>query len=111
METSNLVAISQVCFRFAGIGTPLLFFFFFLLNPASYLLADLVNYLLNESYWISGRRGNAYHILSIKMWIKRSARCGSEVMHLTRSHEDVALIPGLAQWVEGSGVAMSFGVG
>ena len=30
-------------------------------------------------------------------------------MNLTRNHEVSSLIPGLAQWVKGSSVAMSFG--
>ena len=29
------------------------------------------------------------------------------LMNLTRTHEDVVLVPGLAQWVQGSGVAVS----
>ena len=40
-----------------------------------------------------------------------SSRCGSEEVNLTRIHEKLGLIPGLAQWVKGSGVAMSRGVG
>ena len=31
--------------------------------------------------------------------------------NLTRNHEVAGLIPGLAQWVKGSGVALSCGVG
>ena len=29
-----------------------------------------------------------------------SSRCGSEEVNLTRIHEKLGLIPGLAQWVE-----------
>ena len=41
----------------------------------------------------------------------RSSHCGSELMNLTRIHDDVGLIPSLAQRVKGSSVAMSCGVG
>ena len=41
----------------------------------------------------------------------RNSGCGSVVMNSTSIHEDTCLIPGLAQWVKGSGVAMSCGVG
>ena len=40
-----------------------------------------------------------------------SSLCGSTVNKPTRIHKDAGSIPGLVQWVEGSGVAMSCGVG
>ena len=38
-----------------------------------------------------------------------SSHCGSVELNSISIQEDVGLIPGLAQWVEGSGVAMSCG--
>ena len=47
-----------------------------------------------------------------KIKILQGSSChGSAVMNQTRIHEDVDLIPGLAQWVKGSGVAMNYDVG
>ena len=40
-----------------------------------------------------------------------SSRHGSAVTNPSWIHEDVGLIPGLAQWVKGSGVAVSYDVG
>ena len=40
-----------------------------------------------------------------------SSHCGSAVMNPTSIHEDVGLIPGLAQWIKDPAFAMSCGVG
>ena len=42
---------------------------------------------------------------------QKSSHCASTMINLTSTHEDVGLIPGLAQWVKDSGIAVSCGVG
>ena len=47
-------------------------------------------------------KGFAFSIankLHFKTGDKKSSYCGSSVTNLTSIHEDVGLIPGLAQWV------------
>ena len=41
----------------------------------------------------------------------QSSHCGTVEANVTSTHEDVGSIPGLTQWVWGSGVTMSCGVG
>ena len=41
----------------------------------------------------------------------KSSHRGSVIMNPNRIYEDVGSIPGFAQWVKGSGVAVSCGVG
>ena len=41
----------------------------------------------------------------------KSSPCGSAERNPSSIHEDVGLIPGPAQWVKGSGIAMSLGIG
>ena len=40
-----------------------------------------------------------------------SSHCGSVEVNLTNIHEDAGSIPGLSQWVKGSGIVMSHDVG
>ena len=42
---------------------------------------------------------------------KGSSGCGSAAMNSTSICEETGSIPGLTQWVKGSGIAMSCGVG
>ena len=52
-----------------------------------------------------------FNINDLKTSVRKRSSHGTAEMNLTRNHEVVDLIPGLAQWVKGSIVAMSCGVG
>ena len=60
-----------------------------------------------KSYpWIKLKE-NGRHIITNY----RSSCCGSVVTNPTGTPKDTSLVPSFAQWVKGSGVAMSCGVG
>ena len=49
--------------------------------------------------------------IRLELTCYRSSHRGLVVMNLTSIHEDTGLIPGLIQWLKGSGIAMSYDVG
>ena len=51
------------------------------------------------------------HLLCQLKCLSRSSHCGSAVTNLNSTHEEAGSIPGLSQWVKGSGVAVSCGEG
>ena len=71
-------------------------------------------YLLRQttpSLWSSLLPGLLYLQSTLRQFYIWSSHRSSAVTNLTRIHEDAGLIPGLTQWVKGSGIAMSCGVG
>ena len=77
---------------------------------------NLTNYAkaknnLKETAWMCWGMGNGNESLIILKYKMRSSRRGTAKTNLMRNQEVAGSIPGLAQWVKGSGDAMSCGVG
>ena len=71
----------------------------------------ILGFTFKEQSFICPRSGRNSKDLQQLKSKPRSSPYGSVVTNLTSIHEDAGLIPGLALWVKGSGIAMSCGVG
>ena len=60
-----------------------------------------------QSKWTKQRGPSPKSKTLIKKGGSRSSHHGSVKTNLTCIHEDTGLIPGLAQWIQGPGIAMS----
>ena len=65
------------------------------------ILCNFHLHILNHtSIWGNFQDIHSVILQNVKKVRTRSSHCGSAVRNLTRIHEDVGLIPGLAQWVK-----------
>ena len=78
---------------------------FFLIGNSWFCVCVCVGGVPEVKHRVSG--GNTP---GLKSGSSRGSHHGSVVIHLTSIHKDMGLIPGLAQWVKGSGIVMSCGV-
>ena len=72
---------------------------------------EKLKFLTNTLYHIQDRNSKWIRDINVKRKKKkRSSHRGSVVTNSSSMHEDAGSIPGLAQWVKQSGIAVSYSV-